>query len=175
LDDDGPDVPARAGSMRLIAFIQDERMARKILAHLGLLSRARAPPGSAERIDLDGVDPPGLSPLSLCDARLRRFAVERFSSLTANLKYRPSPLGRRSSCAGPRKPKIARLQALSRSAASNCRSPRRRNRPPRPAKPLSPVAPVKQAITWDIGPEEVPSGAPSTVTSICPRTGVASG
>jgi fatty acid desaturase len=36
-----------------------------------------------------------VAPLSLCDARLRRFAVERFSSLTANLKYRPSPLGPR--------------------------------------------------------------------------------
>ena len=88
LDDDGPDDPARArrlewskllkrawafdvltcprcaGSMRLIAFIQDGRTARKILAHLGLLSRVptRAPPGPVEQtmVDLDGVDPPSL-------------------------------------------------------------------------------------------------------------------
>jgi hypothetical protein len=54
--------------MRLIAFIDDERVARRILEHLGL--PARAPPRGRRRapqqvlpldfasVDFDGVDPP---------------------------------------------------------------------------------------------------------------------
>lgn len=55
------------GPMRLVAFIEDERTARRILEHLGVPSRApprsRACP-SAEQLSLvddrawDGVDPP---------------------------------------------------------------------------------------------------------------------
>jgi hypothetical protein len=55
--------------MRLIAVIEDERIARRILAHLGLPTRApprgrrwRAqglPPGRA-LADLEGVDPPSI-------------------------------------------------------------------------------------------------------------------
>ena len=54
--------------MRLVAFIDDERLARKILDHLGLPSRA--PPRGRRRrgqlllplaiaaADADGIDPP---------------------------------------------------------------------------------------------------------------------
>ena len=57
--------PKCAGPMRLIAFVQDERVARRILEHLGLWS-PRAPPrperASRSResvlvLDLDAIDP----------------------------------------------------------------------------------------------------------------------
>jgi hypothetical protein len=56
------------GQMRVVAFVDDERVAAKILAHLGL--PARAPPRGRPRrgqqllplgdvtADLDGIDPP---------------------------------------------------------------------------------------------------------------------
>jgi hypothetical protein len=53
--------------MRLVAFIDDERLAHRILEHLGL--PARAPPRGRRRgqqilplgldsVDFDGIDPP---------------------------------------------------------------------------------------------------------------------
>ncbi len=51
--------------MHILAFIQDPRLARRILAHLGLPARPppRPPPGQpllplAAGTDLDGIDPP---------------------------------------------------------------------------------------------------------------------
>jgi fatty acid desaturase len=49
-----------------------------------------------------------MTPLSLLDARLRRWVLARFSSLSANLKYRPSPLG----------PRARRQATLAEAAAS---------------------------------------------------------
>src|SRR5213593_5011 len=56
--------PSCRGPMHILAFIDDERLARRILAHLGLPSRAppRPPPSGqpllplAARPDLEGID-----------------------------------------------------------------------------------------------------------------------